>query len=38
VTGVRSRAVITTVGGIAAVAVLLGNAAIPIAVQAGWLT
>ncbi|OAV77214.1 succinate dehydrogenase [Dietzia sp. 111N12-1] len=38
VTGARSRAVITTVGGIAAVAVLLGNAAIPIAVQAGWLT
>ncbi|UVE96882.1 succinate dehydrogenase cytochrome b subunit [Dietzia sp. B32] len=38
VTGVRSRAVITTIGGLAAVAVLLGNAAIPIAVQAGWLT
>ncbi|WP_314034100.1 succinate dehydrogenase cytochrome b subunit [Dietzia sp. CH92] len=38
VTGVRSRAVITLLGGIAAVAVLLGNAAIPVAVQAGWLT
>lgn len=38
VTGVRSRATATTVGGIAAIAVLLGNAAIPAAVQLGWLT
>lgn len=38
VTGVRSRAAVTTGGGFAAVVVLLGNAAIPIAVQAGWLT
>ena len=38
VTGVRSRATAATVGGIAAVAVLLGNAAIPVAVQLGWLT
>lgn len=38
VTGVRSRAMAATVGGIAAVAVLLGNAAIPVAVQLGWLT
>ncbi|WP_194861523.1 succinate dehydrogenase cytochrome b subunit [Dietzia sp. SYD-A1] len=38
VTGVRSRAVVTVVGGVAAVAVLVGNAMIPIAVQAGWLS
>lgn len=38
VTGVRSRAGIAVIGGIAAVAVLLGNAAIPVAVQMGWLT
>ncbi|WP_216693214.1 succinate dehydrogenase cytochrome b subunit [Dietzia psychralcaliphila] len=37
VTGVRSRAAATVVGGAAAVAVLVGNAMIPIAVQAGWL-
>ncbi|AVZ39623.1 succinate dehydrogenase [Dietzia sp. JS16-p6b] len=38
VTGVRSRAAVTVVGGVAAVAVLVGNAMIPIAVQAGWLS
>nr|WP_193350604.1 succinate dehydrogenase cytochrome b subunit [Dietzia alimentaria] len=37
VTGVRSRRTIRVAGGVAAVAVLLGNAAIPLAVQAGWL-
>lgn len=37
VTGIRSRAAATVVGGVAAVAVLVGNAMIPIAVQAGWL-
>lgn len=38
VTGVRARSVFAIVGGIAAVAVLLGNAAIPLAVQVGWLS
>ncbi|PAY24936.1 succinate dehydrogenase [Dietzia natronolimnaea] len=38
VTGVRSRAAVTVIGGVAAVAVLVGNAMIPIAVQAGWLS
>ena len=38
VTGERSRGVITVLGGTVAVAVLLGNAAIPISVQLGWLT
>ncbi|MDV8000470.1 succinate dehydrogenase [Rhodococcus sp. IEGM 1408] len=38
VTGVRARSVVAIVGGIAAVAVLLGNAAIPLAVQLGWLS
>lgn len=38
VTGVKGRAIVTVVGGGAATAVLLGNAAIPLAVQAGWLT
>lgn len=37
VTGAKGRTVATIVGGVAAVAVLLGNAAIPLAVQAGWL-
>ena len=37
VTGVSSRGTIRVLGGIAALAVLLGNAAIPLAVQAGWL-
>lgn len=37
VSGVRSRAGFAVVGGIAAIAVLLGNATIPLAVQAGWL-
>ena len=35
--GRRWRATLSAVGGLLAVAVLLGNAAIPIAVQAGWL-
>lgn len=38
VTGIRSRAGFAVVGGILAVAVLIGNAAIPVAVQAGWLS
>lgn len=38
VTGLRSRAGFALVGGIAAAAVLFGNAAIPLAVQAGWLS
>lgn len=38
VTGLRSRTGFTVVGGVASVAVLLGNASIPLAVQAGWLT
>lgn len=38
VTGSKARAAATVVGGAAAVAVLVGNAAIPLAVQAGWLT
>ena len=37
VTGAKGRSVATVIGGVAAVAVLLGNAAIPLAVQAGWL-
>lgn len=35
--GRRWRATLSAVGGLLAVAVLLGNAAIPIAVQMGWL-
>ena len=38
VTGLRSRSAFAVVGGVAAAAVLLGNAAIPLAVQAGWLS
>lgn len=38
VTGLRSRAGFAVVGGVAAVAVLVGNAAIPLAVQAGWIS
>lgn len=38
VTGLRSRTGFAVVGGAAAVAVLLGNASIPLAVQAGWLS
>lgn len=38
VTGLRSRTGFAVVGGVAAAAVLFGNAAIPLAVQAGWLS
>ena len=38
VTGLRSRAGFAVVGGLAAVAVLVGNAAIPLAVQVGWIS
>lgn len=38
VTGLRSRAGFAVVGGVAAVAILVGNATIPLAVQAGWLS
>ena len=38
VTGLRSRSAFAVVGGVAAAAILLGNAAIPLAVQAGWLS
>ncbi|HMT49835.1 succinate dehydrogenase cytochrome b subunit [Dietzia sp. UBA5065] len=38
VTGIKGRAVAAVVGGVAAVAVLVGNATIPLAVQAGWLS
>ena len=38
VTGLRSRSGFAVVGGVAAAAVLFGNAAIPLAVQAGWLS
>lgn len=37
-TGLRSRTGFAVTGGVAAVAVLAGNAAIPLAVQAGWLS
>lgn len=37
VTGVRARSAFALIGGLAAVAVALGNAAIPLAVQLGWL-
>lgn len=38
VTGVRARSAVAIGGGVAAVAVLLGNAAIPLAVQLGWVS
>lgn len=38
VTGVRARSVVAVLGGVVAVAVLLGNAAIPVAVQLGWVS
>ena len=38
VLGRRLRAALAALGGLVALAVLLGNAAIPIAVQLGWLT
>ncbi len=38
VTGLRSRTGFAVVGGTAAVAVLLGNASIPLTVQLGWIS
>ena len=37
VTGARSRALLTVAGGLLALAVMVGNITIPIAVLAGWL-